>query len=200
MTKKLNGRRIKQKARNTRTVTKQAARRITKKDPVTIAIAQRIKEARNTCQMTLDQLASQIGCSRAAVSQFETAVNKPRLERLDRIARVFGTSAQWFLDGKGSPPRRVNKINEYCQCERCLEELPAGRQMAKWARLAVGWTAEGLQVWCLRHGATIVDLGFRNEVDLIAGKVPARVRKKSPRVRKEPGGSATALEQSRICG
>jgi len=187
MTKKLNGRRIKKKARNTRTVTKQAVRRIRKKDPMTIAIARRIKEARNTYQMTLDQLASQIGCSRAAVSQFETAVTKPGLERLDRIARLFGTSAQWFLDGTGSPPRRVNKINEYCQCAMCLEELPPGRQMAQWARLAVGWTTEGLQVWCLRHSATVIDLGFKNEVDLIAGTVPARVRKKSPRVREEPG-------------
>jgi len=185
VTTKLNGRRIKKKASNTRTVTKQAAtgRRIRKKDATTdkmnIAIGGRIKQAREMYEMTLDQLATQIGVSRAAVSQFELGVSGPSLERLDRIARYFGTSAQWFLDGTGSPPRRVNKINEYCQCQHCLDELQPGRDMAKWARLAVGWTAEGLQVWCLRHQTTVLDLGFKNEVDLIAGKVPPRVRKKA---------------------
>jgi transcriptional regulator with XRE-family HTH domain len=192
VTKKLNGR----KANNTRAVTKQAAtgRRIRKQDATTnklyIAIGARIKQARNMYEMTLDQLANQIGVSRAAISQFELAVHKPSRPRPDRLARVFGTSAQWFLDGTGSPPRRVNKINEHCQCEKCLEDLPIGRDMAQWARLAVGWTAEGLQVWCLRHQRTVLDLGFKNEVDLIAGKVPARVRKKSPQVRKEPGRDA----------
>jgi transcriptional regulator with XRE-family HTH domain len=173
VTKKLNGR----KANSTRAVTTQAApgRRI----KLNIAIGGRIKQARNMYEMTLDQLANQIGVSRAAISQFELGVNKPSLAMLDRLARFFGTSARWFLDGTGSPPRRMNKINEHCQCERCLEELPMGRDMAQWARLAVGWTAEGLQVWCLRHQRTVLDLGFKNEVDLIAGKVPPRVRKKA---------------------
>jgi len=190
VTTKLNGRR---KASNTRAVTKKAATGIKKKDALNISIGSRIKQARNMYEMTLDQLANAVGVSRAAISQFELGANKPSLERLDRLARFFGTSARWFLDGTGSPPRRMNKINEYCQCGRCLDELPRGKQMAQWARLAVGWTAEGLQVWCLRHQTTVIDLGFKNEVDLIAGKVPARVREKSPQVRKDPGRERDAV-------
>lgn len=48
-----------------------------------------------------------------------------------------------------------NEIFRYCHCKKCLEEMPPGTSPRDWARLSVGITAEGLQVWCVRHDVNV---------------------------------------------
>lgn len=43
----------------------------------------------------------------------------------------------------------------YLHCAKCLEERPEGVSPAEWARLSVATTAQGIQVWCVRHDINV---------------------------------------------
>lgn len=44
-----------------------------------------------------------------------------------------------------------NKIHSYMHCGRCLAELPPNESAESYARLSIGATKDGIQVWCVRH-------------------------------------------------
>jgi len=52
-------------------------------------------------------------------------------------------------------------ISTYFHCARCLEDRPEGESPASFARLAAGFTKEGLQVWCVRHECNIMHVHFQ---------------------------------------
>lgn len=54
----------------------------------------------------------------------------------------------------------VPDIKSYLHCRHCLEEIPEDQSPATWARLNVGWTKKGLQVWCDRHNQNVLNLDF----------------------------------------
>lgn len=56
------------------------------------------------------------------------------------------------------------KIGMYIDCKRCLLEKPADVSPAEWARLSVGWTPKGLQVWCVRHNLNVIHVDFEGRV------------------------------------
>lgn len=51
-------------------------------------------------------------------------------------------------------------IRMYLHCVICLEEIPDGMSPQEWTSLEVGWTKEGLQVWCKRHECNVVHIDF----------------------------------------
>jgi hypothetical protein len=53
-----------------------------------------------------------------------------------------------------------NYIVSYWHCRMCHGQLPKGMAMARWARLSVGLTPWGLQVWCERHDAEVATVDF----------------------------------------
>jgi hypothetical protein len=57
-----------------------------------------------------------------------------------------------------------NQVEMYLHCGLCLEEYSegkgAGLSPADYARLSVGWTVRGLQVWCERHSANVCNIDF----------------------------------------
>lgn len=53
-----------------------------------------------------------------------------------------------------------NGIKTFFHCSRCLEERPESQSPADWARLSVGFTREGMQVWCWRHGLNVAHIHF----------------------------------------
>ena len=55
-----------------------------------------------------------------------------------------------------------NNIFIYQHCAQCSVEQPDGYSMAEWARLSVGITERGLQVWCERHNLNVFELDFTN--------------------------------------
>jgi hypothetical protein len=64
-------------------------------------------------------------------------------------------------------PSNKNEIRGYIHCGRCLAEFKEGndpsiedQSMATWARLSVGWTQLGIQVWCERHQSNLVQIDF----------------------------------------
>lgn len=52
--------------------------------------------------MTQALLGSKIGVSDAAINQYETGRNLPRLKRLEAIGEVLGVTTEWLLTG-GDP-------------------------------------------------------------------------------------------------
>jgi hypothetical protein len=57
-----------------------------------------------------------------------------------------------------------NKILMFLQCAQCVEDIKAGRAKGEsprsYGRLEAGWTQEGLQIRCVRHGLNVVHIDF----------------------------------------
>lgn len=60
-----------------------------------------------------------------------------------------------------SGEKRRNLISTYMTCKRCWNEKPADQSAAEWARLNVGFTDKGLQIWCARHNCNVDDVEVR---------------------------------------
>ena len=69
-------------------------------------------------------------------------------------------------------------IAMFLNCGLCVEEFKAripatvDESPATYARLNVGWTKEGLQVWCVRHNCNVMHLDFEGQ------KHPANMTRK----------------------
>lgn len=57
-----------------------------------------------------------------------------------------------------------NGIKMFFHCRRCLESIPRGESPESWARLSVGFTKEGMQVWCSRHSINVAHVHFEGQV------------------------------------
>lgn len=53
-----------------------------------------------------------------------------------------------------------SEIISFVHCWNCLKQKPDGVSPRDWAQLEVGWTKEGLQVWCKRCEANVVHVDF----------------------------------------
>ena len=66
--------------------------------------------------------------------------------------------------GRGQPSKpREPKITTYIHCAMCMEEVPAGESMMDYALEEIGFTPQGIQVWCRRHNANIIHLDFEGQ-------------------------------------
>lgn len=54
-------------------------------------------------------------------------------------------------------------IQMFLNCALCLKERPAGESMESWSRINVGFTALGVQVWCVRHDCNVVHIDFQGQ-------------------------------------
>lgn len=63
------------------------------------------------------------------------------------------------------PPKRKrtvkNQIMTFFHCGECLKTLPANISPRDHAALEIGWTREGLQIWCKRHEINVTAIDFR---------------------------------------
>lgn len=60
----------------------------------------------------------------------------------------------------------MNRINAFLHCKDCLKSVPGGISARDWARLEIGFTSEGLQIWCFRHDKNVLDIAFDDIVRL----------------------------------
>lgn len=51
-------------------------------------------------------------------------------------------------------------IVQYLHCRLCLEELPRNESPQTFARLSVGFTQQGMQVWCVRHDCNVLHVDY----------------------------------------
>lgn len=52
------------------------------------------------------------------------------------------------------------QIKTYCHCALCIKECHGKVAPVDYARLSIGWTVLGLQVWCERHKVNVVNIDF----------------------------------------
>jgi len=59
----------------------------------------------------------------------------------------------------------TNKIQMYIHCGRCLNDFKKhkypNKSMADISKFDIGWTKQGLQVWCQIHDCNIVHIDFQ---------------------------------------
>lgn len=69
-------------------------------------------------------------------------------------------------DGDGKSPL---EIELFTHCGQCIGEIEAGTagtdSPAEYARLSVGTTADGIQVWCERHNCNVTHFKFEAVAD-----------------------------------
>jgi hypothetical protein len=62
---------------------------------------------------------------------------------------------------------RTDEIHVPFHCARCVAEFqtqqPTGESPRTYARLSVGWTPRGLQVWCVRHNLNVLHVDFEGQ-------------------------------------
>jgi hypothetical protein len=75
--------------------------------------------------------------------------------------RSWSFRAQYDIHPQRKQTDMRNKIKSYLHCMPCIREKPADIAMSDWARLNVGQTKNGLQVWCVRHNCNVGALDFR---------------------------------------
>lgn len=56
-----------------------------------------------------------------------------------------------------------NTIRTFFHCALCIAQKPAGFAPRDWAELEVGFTREGLQVWCRRHECNVIHIDFEGQ-------------------------------------
>lgn len=54
----------------------------------------------------------------------------------------------------------TNEIGGFLHCGLCLTECPNGTSPREYARLEVGYTKLGMQIWCVRHDCNVIHLDF----------------------------------------
>jgi len=61
-------------------------------------------------------------------------------------------------------PGNNNAIEAFAHCSLCIAEVyggeAPGQSPESYARLSVGSTPRGLQVWCVRHDANVINIDF----------------------------------------
>jgi len=75
------------------------------------------------------------------------------------------------------PLSNENCIKMFVHCGRCIDEILKGAEGGvsprDYARLEVGWTKQGLQVWCKRHECNVMHVDFEGRTHPANTTVPA---------------------------
>jgi hypothetical protein len=66
-----------------------------------------------------------------------------------------------IIEDPGKPDEEGSYIKQYFHCKTCMPKKPKTKSPSQWARLAVGFTAKGLEVWCIRCQKSIINLDFQ---------------------------------------
>ena len=76
-------------------------------------------------------------------------------------------------------PNISNKleIKMYLHCAKSLEEKPDDIAPVDWAKTKIGWTEQGIQLWCERHNTNVMHMDFEGQkhpantdADYVGGK------------------------------
>lgn len=57
----------------------------------------------------------------------------------------------------------TNEIVTFLHCGLCIKGLPKGTSPREHASVEVGYTKQGLQVWCKRHECNIIHIDFEGQ-------------------------------------
>lgn len=63
----------------------------------------RVRHLRKACGLSQEELAERLDLTRPSVTSWETGKTKPRLDKLEQLAGILGTSAYYLLNGEEPP-------------------------------------------------------------------------------------------------
>lgn len=69
-----------------------------------MAFSDRVRNLRDSSGLTQQELASKLGLTTRAVGAWESGRSKPRLDKLEQLAGVLGTTSYYLLNGTDAPP------------------------------------------------------------------------------------------------
>ena len=69
----------------------------------------RLKELREKCELTQDQLGVKVGLSQQTIDHYEKKRTSPRLDTINNLAAVFGVSVDYLI-GKTPPGNRHDEV------------------------------------------------------------------------------------------
>lgn len=75
----------------------------------------RIQQRREALGWSKQKLADLVGCSRVAISQYESRKRRPTGEMLVRIAAALGVSSAWLMEQTDDPEPKENLLPEWKQ-------------------------------------------------------------------------------------
>jgi len=67
------------------------------------SIGMRIQQARQELGLTQEELAAKLGCTQAALSNYELGKRRLYLASLEQIANILGKPLSYFLESLASP-------------------------------------------------------------------------------------------------
>jgi len=67
------------------------------------SIGMRIQQARQELGLTQEELAAKLGCTQAALSNYERGKRRLYLASLEQIANILGKPLSYFLESLASP-------------------------------------------------------------------------------------------------
>ncbi len=80
----------------------------------------------------------------------------------ESVKQIVGgvAEAMAFYSYMEAGPKASDERLEIFQCKLCLDELPKGTSPKDYARVQVGFTPHGIQVWCNRHDCNVIHINF----------------------------------------
>lgn len=77
---------------------------------IQMSFPDRLTMAIEACEITQEKLASLIGVTQAAISQWLNDERKPTSETIHKLAKALGVSESWLEEGKGQTPKNILKL------------------------------------------------------------------------------------------
>jgi len=98
----------------------------------------------------------------------DPAISRPEglvFKDIEETTEMFTDYWDEFLKDQKPEPLQHCHIVSYYHCRKCLGELVIGggaveESPEKYARLNIGATPWGFQIWCVRHSASVVHIDF----------------------------------------
>jgi transcriptional regulator with XRE-family HTH domain len=102
-------------------------------DPARVAIAERLKAAREQAGLSQGQAARLLGLHRPAISEIEAGRRRVSAEELARLAGVYDVSISWLTSGDSEVPDpsvelAARDLDIVLQLLRSLRKAGGGRQ------------------------------------------------------------------------
>lgn len=104
-------------------------------DPKKLAIGQRIAAARQRINLSISDLASSLGVTANAITQWETGRSAPSRENFYKVARVLQTDVEWLLTGDDPDERRRAQTQSEEEALTLLRALTPDEQQIALASL-----------------------------------------------------------------
>jgi len=101
-------------------------------------IGRRLQEAREEAGLSQEELAKKIGCSQAALSNYELGKRRLYLVNLQRIGQLLGKQVTYFLDESDEEqPLSMDELNKIVKEQYMREILLSARELKRAQRKSV---------------------------------------------------------------